>query len=168
MKKTNRVPYQKRATFLESISSTDKAGYRQPLLLNKLVAAMKKAARFDASMSSLYFAGAIGDHPYFLKNDKFALGIAVMPEDREKAGVCKRHPHQQEFIIVLDGEIRVKVMSGKGYHDHIVQSGESIVIGKGKGHSVFPVNDKKAVYLFLKSNPAIEPREEVCERPGMD
>ena len=75
--------------------------------LQVLVALMKKRSHLHPELSSLYFAGAFEDHKYFLKTNRVAVGLAVLPEDAAKAGLWKRHPHQQEAIFVLEGSIRL-------------------------------------------------------------
>ncbi len=44
-------------------------GGEQDVSLGDLVAVMKEESRSKGYLSSLYFAGAEGDHPYFLKSD---------------------------------------------------------------------------------------------------
>ena len=80
------------------LNEASRRGGEQGVSLGDLVALMKETSASKRYLSSLYFAGAEGDHPYFLKNDRVAMGLAVLPEDAEKAGLSKRHPHQKEVI----------------------------------------------------------------------
>ena len=131
--------------------------------LGDLVALMKEGSAAKGYLSSLYFASAEGDHPYFLKNDRVAMGLAVLPEDAEKAGLSKRHPHQKEVIIVLDGTLHLKVVKQSGERVEIdLCQGELYVIEEGECHRITPVRDQNAAFLFVKTNPAQEPRGEEC------
>src|ERR1700730_18219737 len=73
--------------------------------LSQLISLMRHESRGHPDLSSLYFAGVDVDHRYFLRTDSLAIGIAVLPEGAEKAAHWKRHPHQNEMIAVLEGEI---------------------------------------------------------------
>ena len=135
----------------------------QEVALGDLVAVMKEESRSKGYLSSLYFAGAEGDHPYFLKNDRVAMGLAVLPEDAEKAGLSKRHPHQKEVIIVLDGTLHLEVVKQSGERVELdLCRGDLYVIEEGECHRITPVNDQDAAFLFVKTNPAQEPRGEDC------
>ena len=132
--------------------------------LGDLVALMKQESRSKDYLSSLYFAGAEGDHPYFLKNDRVAMGLAVLPEDAEKAGLSKRHPHQKEVIIVLDGTLRLEVVKQSGERVELdLCQGDLYVIEEGECHRITPVDGKDAAFLFVKTNPTEEPRGEACD-----
>ncbi len=131
--------------------------------LGDLVALMKEGSASKSYLSSLYFAGAEGDHPYFLKNDRVAMGLAVLPEDAEKAGLSKRHPHQKEVIIVLDGVLHLEIVKQSGVRVEVdLSRGDLYVIEEGECHRITPVNDQDAAFLFVKTNPAQEPRGEDC------
>jgi hypothetical protein len=67
-------------------------GPSQSLSLENLVGLMRRESQLQPDLSSLYFAGADVDHPFFLENDRLALGISVLPEDAEKAGQVKQRP----------------------------------------------------------------------------
>ena len=124
----------------------------------------EQAARFP-QLTSLYFAGADADHPYFLQNSRVAIGISVLPEDAPKAGVAKRHPHQQEVIIVLEGEILLQLHQAAEAVTRKLGAGELRVIARDQCHCIQPVDGQKAVYMFIKTNPAVEPRGVKCELP---
>ena len=131
--------------------------------LGDLVALMKEGSASKRYLSSLYFAGAEGDHPYFLKNDRVAMGLAVLPEDAEKAGLSKRHPHQKEVIIVLDGTLHLEVVKQSGERVELdLCQGDLYVIEEGECHRITPVHDQDATFLFVKTNPAQAPRGEAC------
>lgn len=133
-----------------------------PLDLDFLISLMKLKSRDKQYLSSLYFAGGILDHPFMLQNDSIAIGLSVLPEDAEKAGLSKKHPHQEEVIIVLNGSILLEVME-LGQHQKIVlNSGDLHVIKKGQCHRIFPIDNKDAAFLFVKTNPSLEPRGEDC------
>ena len=132
--------------------------------LGDLVAVMKEESGSKGYLSSLYFAGAEGDHPYFLKNDRVAMGLAVLPEDAEKAGLRKRHPHQTEVIFVLDGTVRLEVAKNRGRQVQIdLAQGDVYVIEPGECHRITPVDGQDAAFLFVKTNPAEEPRGQDCD-----
>ena len=95
-----------RDAFIQSqVSGEDNSSIR----LDKLVSLMKTRSKYSEFLSSIYFAGGEGDHPYFLLNDNVALGLSVLPEDAEKAGKTKRHPHQYEVLVVIDGSIKLEI-----------------------------------------------------------
>ncbi len=145
------------------LNEASRRGGEQGVSLGDLVAVMKEESRSKGYLSSLYFAGAEGDHPYFLKNDRVAMGLAVLPEDAEKAGLSKRHPHQKEVIIVLDGTLQLEVVKQSGDRVEVaLTQGDLYVIEEGECHRITPVNDQDAAFLFVKTNPAEEPRGEDC------
>jgi quercetin dioxygenase-like cupin family protein len=152
-----------RETLLESAAreSVAKGGTRA-IDLDVLIGLMKQASREPdlCALSSLYFAGAFDDHRYFLHNTAVAIGLAVLPEDREKAGQRKAHPHQQEIMVVLRGRMRVE-LEGETLEK---VAGDVLVIGPGRCHRVLPIDGQDAAYLFIKTWPAREPREVDCPR----
>ena len=132
--------------------------------LGDLIAVMKDKSSAKDYLSSLYFAGAEGDHPFFLRNDRMAMGLAVLPEEASKAGLRKRHPHQTEVIVVLDGTLRLEIAKNNGQHLHLdLAQGDVHVIEPGECHRITPVEGQDAAYLFVKTNPAQEPRGEACD-----
>ena len=145
------------------LSEANQRSQEPGVSLGDLMALMKERSTSNGYLSSLYFAGAEGDHPYFLKNDRVAVGLAVLPEDAEKAGLSKRHPHQKEVIIVLDGVLRLEVMKQRGERVEInLAQGDLYVIEEGECHRITPVDGQDAAFLFVKTNPAQEPRGEDC------
>ena len=139
-------------------------GGQTGVALGDLVAVMKEESASKDYLSSLYFAGAEGDHPYFLRNDRVAMGLAVLPEDADKAGLRKRHPHQTEVIVVLDGTLRLEVTKNSGQPVQcVLAQGDVYVIEPGECHRILPVEGQDAAFLFIKTNPAQEPRGEDCD-----
>ena len=139
-------------------------GGQAGVALGDLVAVMKAESTSKDYLSSLYFAGAGGDHPYFLRNDRVAMGLAVLPEDADKAGLRKRHPHQTEVIVVLDGTLRLEVAKNSGPPVRCdLAQGAVYVIEPGECHRITPVEGQDAVFLFIKTKPAQEPRAEDCD-----
>ena len=128
--------------------------------LDCLVSLMKERSREKNFLSSIYFAGAEGDHPYFLKNERVAVGLSVLPEDRAKAGISKRHPQQQEVIFVLNGALLLEVERNGRAIPEKLEAGTMRVIEKGQCHRISPINNQDATFLFVKTNPGEEPREE--------
>ena len=57
------------------LNEASRRGGEQGVSLGDLVALMKETSASKGYLSSLYFAGAEGDHPYFLKNDRVAMGL---------------------------------------------------------------------------------------------
>ena len=133
------------------------------LRLDSLVAAMKALSAQKPFLSSMYFAGAKGDHPFFLHNDKVAIGISVLPEDAAKAGLIKSHPHQTEVIIVLSGKLYLEVVKDQQLKKVQLSADDVFVINKGECHRILPVENQSATFLFVKTNPAREPKSEKCE-----
>jgi quercetin dioxygenase-like cupin family protein len=129
------------------------------LHLEALVALMKERSLKHPELSSLYFAGAFEDHPYCLKTDRIAVGLAVLPEDAPKAGLWKRHPHQQEAIFVLQGALKLIIENQPAEE---VEAGELRVIEKGQCHRIVPDDNHTCVYLFVKTHPTEEPISEGC------
>ncbi len=131
--------------------------------LSELISVMRNESRSRPDLSSLYFAGADVDHRYFLRTDSLAIGIAVLPEGAEKAAHWKRHPHQNEMIAVIEGAILLERKEDTGVSASRLQQGEMIVIPTGVCHRVLAVPNTRAAYLFVKTNPALEPRGESCD-----
>ena len=128
--------------------------------LGGLVSQMKEASREWPFLSSLYFAGSDVDHPYFLETDSIAIGLAVLPEDAAKARQRKRHPHQFELIFVLEGSLCLYTDAAPLFR--VMQKGDIHEIGKGVCHWITPHDNNDAVYLFVKTDPAREPRGIDC------
>ena len=114
--------------------SQDSENVLTPISLDLLVSLMRQRSQGKRFLSSIYFAGAEGDHPYFLKNDKFALGISVLPEDAPKAGISKCHPHQQEAIFVLNGTLCLEIKDSGKAVEKVLKGGDVYVIKKGQCH----------------------------------
>jgi quercetin dioxygenase-like cupin family protein len=131
--------------------------------LSQLISVMRHESRSHADLSSLYFAGADVDHRYFLRTDSLAIGIAVLPEGAEKSAHWKRHPHQNEMIAVIEGEILLERKENSGVRGSRLQQGEMAVIPTGVCHRVLAVPNMRAAYVFVKTNPALEPRGEGCD-----
>src|SRR5208283_2293893 len=127
--------------------------------LDYLVSLMKERSREENFLSSIYFAGAEGDHPYFLKNERVAVGLSALPEDRAKTEIWKRHPKQQEVIFVLNGAIWLEIEDAA---PEKLEAGTMQAIEKGQCHRISPVNNQDATFLFVKTNPAEDPKEEHC------
>ncbi len=139
-------------------------GEGRAVALDDLIALMKQESGAKGYLSSLYFAGAEGDHSFFLQNDRMAMGLVVLPEDAEKAGLRKRHPHQTEVIVVLDGTLRLEIAKNSGQHLQLdLVQGDVHVIEPGECHRITPVAGQDAAFLFVKTNPAQEPRGEECD-----
>jgi mannose-6-phosphate isomerase-like protein (cupin superfamily) len=133
-----------------------------PVILEQLVRLMKERSAGNHNLSYLYFAGSRDDHPYFLHNDRIAVGLAVLPEDAAKSRRAKRHPHQQEIIIVLDGQLCLE-RNELGFDTaRTLETGDVVIIDPGQCHRILPVNNHDAAYVFVKTNPDLEPREELC------
>jgi quercetin dioxygenase-like cupin family protein len=123
---------------------------------------MRERSLSKPYLSSLYFAGADVDHPFFLKNETVAIGISVLPEDAEKAGKRKCHPHQVELIVVLLGALSLHTVEGNQKRSYDLKKGAEFVIGKGVCHWITAVSDEPSAYLFVKTNPAQQPRGIDC------
>ena len=123
---------------------------------------MRTESEMKPYLSYLYFAGANGDHPYFLKNDRIAIGLAVLPQDEKKPQISKQHPHQQEVVFVLDGKIQIEIKQNEKTSCNVLNTGEVFMIEPGICHCILSVNHEKAAYLFVKTFPAKEPREIPC------
>jgi Arc/MetJ-type ribon-helix-helix transcriptional regulator/quercetin dioxygenase-like cupin family protein len=129
------------------------------LMLPALVAAMRQSHQTSHPSTSMYFAGADVDHPYFLQSDALGVGIAVLPEDAAKALVRKRHPHQVEVIFVLDGALRLHIEAEAPL---VLKKGNHFVIGENVCHWITPIENQPGVFVFVKTNPAQEPRGVSC------
>ena len=150
----------------EAFSPDEGDSERRPAVsLQRLVSLMKERSQTKGYLSSIYFAGAYVDHPFFLKNDRIAVGIATLPEDAEKAGRRKRHPHQQEVIFVLDGRLRLEVDEGGEVAEKLLQQGDVFLIPPGQCHRIQADDELDAPDMFVKTNPPLEPRSEDCP-PG--
>ncbi|MEW6743202.1 MAG: RHS repeat-associated core domain-containing protein [Planctomycetota bacterium] len=84
-------------------------------------------------MSSVYFAGSDVDHPFFLRNDRVAVGVSVFPEDAAKAAAAKRHPHQTEEIFVLDGALSLVVGEEGEEPETDLNPGDDVGMGETTG-----------------------------------
>jgi mannose-6-phosphate isomerase-like protein (cupin superfamily) len=133
-----------------------------PIMLPRLLGSMRQWSGINDSLSCIYFAGARGDHPYFLKTDKLAIGVSVLPEDSKKAGISKKHLHQHEAIFVIEGQLRLEIKESSGPVQKLLKVGEMVVIQPGQCHCITPVEGSNASYVFVKTNPAMEPMEENC------
>ncbi len=111
------------------------------LSLASLAWLMRERSGEHPYLSSVYFAGAEVDHPYFLQNEKIAIGIAVLPEDAAKAGRWRRHTTQTEVIFVLEGEMVVEFRDSSSVTQHRLSVGQMLPIPPGVCHYVLPVND---------------------------
>lgn len=151
-----------RQRILEDVwHSSHKGGADYPRVdLDALVARLKESCKGRPFLSSFYFAGADVDHPYFLKNQAIAVGLAVLPEGAEKASHPKRHPHQVEVIFILQGSICLFWGKEAEHQNHVLIEGDYHVIEKGVRHWITPHEGDHAVYVFVKTNPADEPRSE--------
>jgi mannose-6-phosphate isomerase-like protein (cupin superfamily) len=148
--------YVQRKQMLEDI-------YSGKISFGDLVALMKKRSAAYPELSSLYFAGADCDHPYFLVNDRVALGIAVLPENEFRSSIAKQHPHQNETIIVLDGELCLDIRSPDGERVRTeLKTGDLTTIPPGQCHRILAKDNANAAFLFVKTSPATEPRAEIC------
>lgn len=144
-----------------------KQGRIRSVSLDNLIEAMRSAAVREETrfLSSLYFAGADVDHPFFLRNDKIAVGIAVLPEDEDKAGASKRHPYQTEIIIVLEGSLSLFChQGGEKSTKHSLREGDHFIVPKNTCHWIEPAEKGNAAYMFVKTNPDEAPREEPCDK----
>jgi len=130
--------------------------------LDDLIGLMRERSETKPHLSCMYFAGADVDHPYFLKDEMLAIGLAVLPEDCEKAGQHKRHPHQVEVIFVLRGKVDLHLSEGNKAVDKVLEAGDYDVISKGVCHWITQHGADEAAYLFVKTNPAKEPRSQTC------
>lgn len=151
-----------RKQLLESVwQDSLQAGTNYPSIdLDSLVARIRQSCMQSPFLSSLYFAGADVDHPYFLKNNALAVGLAVLPEDSQKAGRPKRHPNQVEVIFVLQGSLRVWWGDEVKHQNRVLVEGDHYVIKKNLRHWITPVDNGRSLYVFVKTNPAQEPRSQ--------
>jgi Arc/MetJ-type ribon-helix-helix transcriptional regulator len=158
--------YERRAQLIEAAwrkSLTAQSRFAA-LTLPALVEAMRESSQSAKSSTSLYFAGSDVDHPYFLKSDALGFGIAVLPEDAEKAKLRKRHPHQVEVIFVLDGALRLHIEANSPL---LLQKGDHYVVGKNVCHWITPDENEPGVFVFVKTNPAQEPRGVSCDSTAL-
>jgi quercetin dioxygenase-like cupin family protein len=135
---------------------------KSALSLDQLITLMKERSTSKPYLSSIYFAGADVDHPYFLKNDKLAIGISVLPEDAEKAGKRRRHPHQIEIIVVLHGRLCLHLFERNQERSCDLNEGDNYVIEKNVCHWITAILNQHSAYMFFKTNPAKEPRGVEC------
>lgn len=126
------------------------------LTLDSLVGLMR-----SRGPSSLYFAGADRDHPYFLHTDRVAIGLSALPEDESKSKRPKRHPHQHEVIFVLDGALRLELLKDGQWQPFDLTAGQVRIIYPNECHRILS-SGQQAVFLFVKTLPAKEPREFDC------
>jgi hypothetical protein len=142
-------------------------GLVQSLSLDDLISFMKKESQRSPFLSSLYFAGTNVDHPYFLENTKIAIGISVLPEDSLKAGLKKRHPHQTEIILVLQGQLCVHFEDDGKITEKSLLENEHFIIHTGICHWITSIDSKDAVFIFIKTNPSQEPKSQSCSEINM-
>ena len=162
---TSSQVYYERAQLLKRLFRTGrKRGHPPVPTLDRLVKLMKQGSAEHGFLACLYFAGANADHPYLLRNKEIAIGISVLPEDAEKSGLCKRHPNQQEVVFVLRGSMLLQLHQRRRTVGKVLGKGDVVIIKKGQCHRILPYAppSNEAVYLFAKTNPAAEPREDNC------
>ena len=136
------------------------------VMLDRLLEEMRKRGSTNRDFSYLYFAGAELDHPFFLRNDKVAVGISVLPQDAEKASISKRHPHQKEVLFILEGSLRLEIEEDGKLRGELLREGDVFVIQPGQCHRILPVDGQSGAFLFVKTQPAREPRGEACHLPS--
>jgi len=159
----NEPEYLTRARLLQDAAHAASANAAYgPIPSETLFRLMRERSAAHPYLSSLYFAGAERDHPYFLWTDKVALGVAVLPEDGPKAGRWRRHPHQTEMLIVLEGELIVEFRDTSAVTQHTGVVGSVFTIPPGTCHRVLAVEGTPAAYLFAKTHPVTEPRALEC------
>ena len=90
----------------------------------------------------------------------------MLPQDAAKAGQAKRHPHQTEVIVLLEDSLRLVCRSDDRTEVKVLRRGDHFAIPKDVCHWVEPVAGIDAAYLFVKTAPAREPREEDCRKGG--
>jgi len=132
------------------------------MTLKGLAGLMRNRSRENPLLSSLYFAGAEHDHPYFLDTDQLAAGISVLPEDEPKSSIAKRHPHQNEVIFALDGEVNLEVLKNGGWEQCRLAAGQVKIVPPGVCHRITSKEKQQSAFLFIKTQPMKEPREEFC------
>jgi len=160
------MPDQKeKAEMFEERSQLVRDAFLQGMTLEALIDLMRGRSAESPRLSSLYFAGADRDHPYFLHNDKVAMGLSVLPEDEPKSRKAKRHPHQHEVVVVLEGGLRVEILQGGQWQPTDLIAGQVKVIYPNECHRIVS-GGQKAVFLFVKTRPAEKPREETCSQDG--
>lgn len=157
--------FKERTNLLEEVFKRSQKDFdnTNPLQLESLISAMKEKSKVNKYLSSIYFAGKDGDHPYSIQNDKIAVGISVLPEDKEKSYVSKYHEHQQEIIVVIDGTILLELKTENGISENVLNQGDVFVIEKKQCHRISSVKDQDAAFMFIKTNPAHEPRSNDCK-----
>lgn len=139
--------------------------FRDGLTLDRLVRLMKDRSAQWPKLSSLYFVGADRDHPFFMRTDRMAIGLSVLPEDEPKSSTPKRHPHQHEVVFVLDGSLRVEILKKGRWHTNDLAAGQVKTIYPNECHRIVS-GGQQAVFLFVKTLPAEEPRELTCSENG--
>jgi quercetin dioxygenase-like cupin family protein len=139
--------------------------FSEGMSLDALVRLMRSRSGNFPRLSSLYFAGADRDHPYFLNTDKVAIGLSVLPEDEPKSSEPKRHPHQCEVIFVLEGNLCVEVVKDGRWEPTDLHTGQVKLIRPNECHRILS-RGQGAVFLFVKTLPAKEPRGESCSPGG--
>jgi quercetin dioxygenase-like cupin family protein len=152
--------FQTRTRLLEAARAA--AGEDGAIPIGALLRLMRAASAAHPYLSSLYFAGAEGDHAYALQTEAVALGVAVLPEDAAKAGRWKRHPHQTEVMVGLEGAFTLETRSGDAVERRRIEPGGCAVIPPDVCHRVVALDGAPAAFLFVKTNPAREPRAHDC------
>jgi quercetin dioxygenase-like cupin family protein len=146
-----------------SYALSQKDSPHDPINLKHLIHLMKERSKDFNFLSSIYFAGHFGDHPYFLLNDAFAMGIAVLPEDETKSSKIKRHPHQNEIIVVIEGNILLDVETNGVMNRKHLKTGDYWVLEIDQCHRILSDNNQDAVFIFLKTNPSDQPLSIDCK-----
>jgi mannose-6-phosphate isomerase-like protein (cupin superfamily) len=125
-----------------------------PLEIENLIKLMKERSKDNEFLSSLYFAGCLGDHPFFLKNNKFAIGLAVLPEDSNKAGLLKSHTDQIEILVIIDGSILLEVEENHIMIKKALNEGDIYIINKNIKHKISAIDNQNSAFIFIKTNPS--------------
>lgn len=152
--------YLSRRKLLDDVFKKSIEQDRPSISFELLTSIMRAESRKNQFLSSIYFAGGQSDHPYFLNTENIAIGISVLPEDKEKAGLSKKHPHQIETIFVVEGSLRI--FTDQLESSQILRLGDVFQIPKGVCHRIEPIDNKPATFIFVKTNPSQEPRGEDC------
>jgi quercetin dioxygenase-like cupin family protein len=164
LKRNNDFNYLERMKLIRnSFDLSQKNSLHDPIDLKHLIQLMKERSKDFNFLSSIYFAGHFGDHPYFILNDAFAIGIAVLPEDEAKSSKIKRHPHQNEIIVVIEGSILLDVETNGVMNRKHLKTGDYWVLEIDQCHRILSDKKQDAVYLFLKTHPCDEPLSIDCK-----
>jgi len=129
----------------------------QETSLDKLIELMIKNAQ-----PSLYLAGTVIDHEYFLATSDIAMSISILPLDAKKASMPAYHPNSTEAYIIFKGSLIMELAEHRSARPYTLRQYDIKVIPPGKCHRIKYEPAQSAASLIVKTNLTGDPKVVRC------